>query len=344
MASSAVPSAKAWGASRSWRKAAGRGLLAAAGLGMAVCLAGVPSQPGEAATFAAPTAAPAHSTAVSGLARGPRGLRGGSARTWSPLVPRGAEAAEAPTAGADFSGKVVLVTGASRGIGAAIADKFAAAGATVVGTATSDAGAEAISARFTGDMKGKGMKLDVVNPDEITEVLKAITDEYGTPDILINNAGITRDGLMLRMKEEAWSAVIDTNLNSIYRVTQACLKGMTKKRWGRIISISSVVGSMGNVGQANYAAAKAGLEGFSRALGREVASRGITVNAVAPGFIKSDMTDTLKEEWKAKLLESVPVGRLGTPEEVADAVVFLASPSAAYITGQSLHVNGGMYM
>jgi len=244
----------------------------------------------------------------------------------------------------DFSGKVVLVTGASRGIGAAIADKFAAAGATVVGTATSDSGAEAISARFTGDMKGKGMTLDVVNQDDITSVVKAVTDEYGPIDILINNAGITRDTLMLRMKEEAWSAVIDTNLNSIFRMTQAVLKGMTKKRWGRIISISSVVGSMGNAGQANYAAAKAGLEGFTRALGREVGSRGITVNAVAPGFIKSDMTDVLKEEWKTRLLESVPAGRLGPPDEVADAVLFLASPSSGYITGQSLHVNGGMYM
>lgn len=261
------------------------------------------------------------------------------------MVPRKARGGDDGESGMmDFSGKVVLVTGASRGIGAAIADKFAAAGATVVGTATSDKGAEAISARFTGDMKGKGLKLDVVDTDEIKSVLKAVVDEYGPIDILINNAGITRDTLMLRMKEKDWSSVIDTNLNSIYRMTQGVLKGMTKKRWGRIISISSVVGSMGNPGQANYAAAKAGLEGFTRALAREVGSRGITVNSVAPGFIKSDMTDGLKEEWKAKLLESVPAGRLGQPEEIANAVLFLASPTSGYITGQSLHVNGGMYM
>jgi len=262
------------------------------------------------------------------------------------VVPRKADEAGtgAPASMLDFTGKVVLVTGASRGIGAAIADRFAAAGATVVGTATSEKGATAISERFTGGLKGKGMKLDVVDADEVTAVVNAVTDEFGAPDILVNNAGITRDTLMLRMKEKDWDAVINTNLNSIYRMSKAVLKSMTKKRWGRIISISSVVGSMGNAGQANYAAAKAGIEGFSRALGREVASRSITVNSVAPGFIKSDMTDELKDEWKAKLLESVPAGRLGVPEEVADAVLFLASPSSGYITGQALHVNGGMYM
>jgi len=263
------------------------------------------------------------------------------------LVARHAESTETasvPSLQVDLTGKVALVTGASRGIGAAIAQKLAAAGATVIGTATSDSGAEAISARFTGDLKGKGMKLDVISPDEIKGVLKAIETEFGTPDILINNAGITKDGLMLRMKEADWEAVINTNLNSIYRMTQGVLKGMTKKRWGRVISISSVVGSMGNAGQANYAAAKGGLEGFTRALAREVASRSITVNAVAPGFIQSDMTAVLKDEWKAKLLESVPVGRLGTPEEISEAVLFLAAPSSAYITGQTLHVNGGMYM
>eukprot|EP00419_Tripos_fusus_P012499 CAMPEP_0172666638 /NCGR_PEP_ID=MMETSP1074-20121228/7927_1 /TAXON_ID=2916 /ORGANISM="Ceratium fusus, Strain PA161109" /LENGTH=325 /DNA_ID=CAMNT_0013483045 /DNA_START=45 /DNA_END=1022 /DNA_ORIENTATION=+ len=254
------------------------------------------------------------------------------------------ETTSAPSLNVDLTGKVALVTGASRGIGAAIAEKLAAAGATVIGTATTDSGAEAISARFTGDLKGKGMKLNVVNADEIKGVLKDIEAEFGTPDILINNAGITKDGLMLRMKEADWSAVIDANLNSIYRMTQGVLKGMTKKRWGRVISISSVVGSMGNGGQANYAASKAGQEGFTRALAREVASRSITVNAVAPGFIQSDMTAVLKDEWKAKLLESVPAGRLGTPEEIAEAVLFLSAPSSAYITGQVLHVNGGMYM
>eukprot|EP00448_Togula_jolla_P016319 CAMPEP_0170582404 /NCGR_PEP_ID=MMETSP0224-20130122/7565_1 /TAXON_ID=285029 /ORGANISM="Togula jolla, Strain CCCM 725" /LENGTH=324 /DNA_ID=CAMNT_0010905625 /DNA_START=38 /DNA_END=1012 /DNA_ORIENTATION=+ len=246
--------------------------------------------------------------------------------------------------GFDLTGKVALVTGASRGIGAAIAEKLAKAGAIVIGTATSDSGAEAISARFTGDLKGKGLKLDVVDPAEVDSVIAAITAEYGAPDILVNNAGITKDGLMMRMKSDQWTDVIDTNLNSVYRTTKACLKGMTKKRWGRIVSISSVVGSMGNAGQSNYAAAKAGMEGFTRALAREVASRSITVNAVAPGFIATDMTDKLKDEWKAKLLESVPAGRLGTPDEIAEAVLFLVAPSAGYVTGQTLHVNGGMYM
>lgn len=246
--------------------------------------------------------------------------------------------------GIDLTGKVALVTGASRGIGAMIAERLAKAGATVVGTATSEKGAEAIGARFSGELKGAGMKLDVGDAASVEELLKAVTSKYGAPDILINNAGITKDSLMLRMKEEDWDAVIDTNLNSVFRMTKAALKGMNKKRWGRIISISSVVGSMGNPGQANYAAAKAGMDGFSRALAKEVGSRAVTVNTVAPGFIKTDMTDVLKEEWKAKLLEAVPAGRLGLPQEVADAVLFLASPNAAYITGQTLHVNGGMYM
>mmetsp|Transcript_131703 Transcript_131703/g.328420 ORF Transcript_131703/g.328420 Transcript_131703/m.328420 type:complete len:330 (-) Transcript_131703:338-1327(-) len=259
---------------------------------------------------------------------------------------RGIESSMARSATVDFdlTGKVALVTGASRGIGAAIAERLAKAGATVVGTATSDSGAEAIAARFGGDLKGTGMKLDVVDPDNVAAVLKAIEGEYGGVDILVNNAGITKDTLMMRMKDDAWDAVINTNLNSVFRVTKAVLKGMTKKRWGRIISISSVVGSMGNAGQANYAAAKAGMDGFSRALAREVGSRSITVNSVAPGFIKTDMTDVLKQEWKDKLLESVPAGRLGLPEEIADAVLFLASPNAGYVTGQTLHVNGGMYM
>merc|ERR1719343_1381839 len=188
------------------------------------------------------------------------------------------------------------------------------------------------------------MKLDVTSTDEIDAALKVITEKYGTPDILVNNAGITKDGLMLRMKEADWDDVIQTNLNSVFKMTKAVLRGMTKKRAGRIISISSVVGSMGNAGQANYAAAKAGMDGFTRALAREVGSRAITVNSVAPGFIKTEMTDGLKQEWKDKLLEKVPAGRLGMPEEVADAVLFLASPSSGYITGHTLHVNGGMYM
>jgi len=243
-----------------------------------------------------------------------------------------------------LTGKVALVTGASRGIGEAIAKSLAEAGATVIGTATSDSGAEAIKARFTGDMKGTGMKLNVGDQADVDKVLKAVADEYGGVDILVNNAGITKDQLMLMMKPDAWDEVITTNLNSVFKMSKGVLRPMTKKKWGRIISISSVVGSMGNAGQTNYAAAKAGMDGFTRALAREVASRGITVNSVAPGFIKSDMTDQLKDEWKDKLLESVPVGRLGTPKEVADAVLFLASPMADYVTGQILHVNGGMYM
>jgi len=244
----------------------------------------------------------------------------------------------------DLTGKVVLVTGASRGIGEAIANKLAAAGATVVGTATSDGGAETIAGRFTGDLKGTGMKLDVSDGSDVDAVLKAIEKEYGGVDILINNAGITKDTLMMRMKDSDWEDVINTNLNSIYRVTKAVLKGMMKKRWGRVISISSVVASLGNAGQSNYAAAKAGMEGFSRSMAREVASRGITLNCVAPGFIESDMTAGLKEEWKEALFKQIPAGRMGTPEEIADAVLFLASPSSAYITGSVIHVNGGMYM
>eukprot|EP00933_Yihiella_yeosuensis_P077246 TRINITY_DN8752_c2_g1_i1.p1 TRINITY_DN8752_c2_g1~~TRINITY_DN8752_c2_g1_i1.p1 ORF type:complete len:358 (-),score=82.10 TRINITY_DN8752_c2_g1_i1:443-1447(-) len=248
------------------------------------------------------------------------------------------------TEGFDLTGKVAIVTGASRGIGEAIAEKLAKAGATVIGTATSDSGASAISGRFEGDLKGEGMKLDVTNGEEVEAVLNAVTEKYGAPDILVNNAGITKDTLMMRMKEAQWDDVINTNLNSVFRMTKVATKGMMKKKWGRIISISSVVGSMGNMGQTNYAAAKAGMEGFTRAYAREVGSRGITVNAVAPGFIATDMTDGLPEDWKAKLLESVPAGRLGTPAEIADSVLFLASPAAAYVTGHTLHVNGGMYM
>mmetsp|Transcript_40297 Transcript_40297/g.94400 ORF Transcript_40297/g.94400 Transcript_40297/m.94400 type:complete len:330 (+) Transcript_40297:38-1027(+) len=246
--------------------------------------------------------------------------------------------------GFDLTGKVAIVTGASRGIGAAIAERLAKAGAVVVGTATSDSGAEAISKRFEGDLQGEGMKLDVTDSDNVAEIVKAVTEKYGAPDILVNNAGITKDTLMMRMKEEAWLDVINTNLNSVFRMTKAASKGMTKKRWGRIISISSVVGSMGNVGQSNYAAAKAGMDGWTRAMAREIGSRGITVNSVAPGFIDTDMTADLPAEWKEKLLENVPVKRLGDPGEIADAVLFLASPAAGYITGHTLHVNGGMHM
>jgi len=244
----------------------------------------------------------------------------------------------------DLTGKVALVTGASRGIGAAIAEKLAKAGATVVGTATSDSGAEAISGRFGGDLKGEGMKLDVTDTAEVDGIVKAITEKYGSLDILVNNAGITKDTLIMRMKEAQWDDVLNTNLKSVFTMTKAAQKGMTKKRWGRVISISSVVGSMGNAGQTNYAAAKAGMDGFTRALAREIGSRGVTVNSVAPGFIATDMTDGLKQEWKDKLLESVPVGRLGQPDEIADAVLFLASPGAGYVTGHTLHVNGGMLM
>jgi 3-oxoacyl-[acyl-carrier protein] reductase len=244
-----------------------------------------------------------------------------------------------------IDGKIALVTGASRGIGKAIALELARRGAVVVGTATTEAGAEGISAFLQqAGNRGRGYSLNVSESASIEATLAAINRDVGAPVILVNNAGITRDNLMLRMKEDEWDAVINTNLNSIYRMSKACLKAMTKERWGRIISISSVVGSSGNAGQANYAAAKAGLEGFSRALAREIGSRNITVNAVAPGFIATDMTDVLPEEQKDRLLSSIPVGRLGQPEEVAAAVGFLASAEASYITGVTLHVNGGMYM
>lgn len=244
-----------------------------------------------------------------------------------------------------IEGRIALVTGASRGIGKAIALELARRGAVVVGTATTEEGAASISAYLKeAGNGGRGYALNVSDPASIETTLAAITREVGAPLILVNNAGITRDNLMLRMKDDEWDSVIATNLSSIYRMSKACLKGMTKERWGRIVSISSVVGSMGNAGQANYAAAKAGLEGFSRALAREIGSRNITVNAVAPGFIATDMTHVLPEEQKEKLLASIPAGRLGQPEEIAAAVGFLASAEAAYITGVTLHVNGGMYM
>jgi len=244
-----------------------------------------------------------------------------------------------------IEGKIALVTGASRGIGRAIALELARRGAVVVGTATSPAGAEAISAYLKeAGNAGRGLVLNVADAASVETALAEMTASVGAPVILVNNAGITRDNLMLRMKDEEWDDVIATNLTSIYRMSRACLKAMTRERWGRIISISSVVGSMGNAGQANYAAAKAGLEGFSRALAREIGSRNITVNAVAPGFIATDMTHVLSDEQKEKMLATIPAGRLGQPEEIAAAVGFLVSAEASYITGVTLHVNGGMYM
>ena len=243
-----------------------------------------------------------------------------------------------------LNGQIVLVTGASRGIGQAIAMTLGEAGATIIGTATSEEGADNISKIFSeSDILGKGMKLNVTDNDQITSVLKAVTDEYGAVDVLINNAGITRDNILVRMKEEEWDDIINTNLSSVYRMSKAVLRGMIKKRSGRIISITSVVGAMGNAGQSNYAAAKAGIMGFTKSLAREVGVRGITVNAIAPGFIETDMTDNLPEDQKAALASQIPMGRLGTVDEVAQAVLFLASDSGSYITAQTLHINGGMY-
>lgn len=243
-------------------------------------------------------------------------------------------------------GRVALVTGASRGIGAAIADQLARAGYTVFGTATSEAGAQAISERLqaiSGDCHG--LQLDVNDADQIDTALASINDQAGSPPvILVNNAGITRDQLLLRMNEDDWDAVINTNLRSVYRMTKACLRGMMKARWGRIVSITSVIGSMGNPGQANYAAAKAGITAFSKSIAREVGSRGITVNVIAPGFIETDMTDALDEGQREALLKDIPVNRLGQVDDIANAVSFLCSDGAGYITGNTLHVNGGMYM
>jgi len=245
----------------------------------------------------------------------------------------------------NLDGQVTLVTGASRGIGRAIAESLGKAGATVIGTATTDAGAQSISNYFTeSGIAGKGMALNVTEPDSIDALIKSVTGEYGAITILVNNAGITRDNLMLRMKEEEWNDIISTNLTSVYRLSKACLRGMMKARHGRIISISSVVGATGNAGQANYAAAKAGVVGFSKSLAQEIGARGITVNVVAPGFIDTDMTRELSEELRSKLLENIPLRKLGQSEDIANAVLFLASDMGAYISGETLHVNGGMYM
>ena len=245
----------------------------------------------------------------------------------------------------DLQDKVALVTGASRGIGAAIADLLGAQGATVVGTATTEGGAEKIGGRLREKgIVGKGMALNVADADSIATVMAAITEEYGAPTILVNNAGITKDNLLMRMKDDEWFDVIETNLNAIYRLSKACLRGMSKARWGRIINIGSVVGAMGNPGQSNYCATKAGVGGFTRSLAKEVGSRGITVNAVAPGFIETDMTRDLPDANKELMLAQIPLGRLGQPEEIASIVNFLASDGGAYVTGETIHVNGGMYM
>ncbi len=244
-----------------------------------------------------------------------------------------------------MSTKIALVTGASRGIGRAIAQRLAKEGMTVIGTATSEAGAASISdyLQESGGV-GAGRVLRVDDNDSVTETLAAIAAEFGPITVVINNAGITRDNILLRMKPEEWDAVIDTNLNALYRVCKACARGMTKARWGRIINITSVVGSMGNMGQSNYAATKAGAEGYSRALARELGSRNITVNCVAPGFIDTDMTRELPEAQREALQSQIPLGRLGQADEVAAVVAFLAGDQAAYITGETIHINGGMYM
>lgn len=242
-----------------------------------------------------------------------------------------------------LKGEIVLVTGATRGIGAAIADTLAAQGATVIGTATSEAGAAAIGERLAAH-GGAGRVLDVADGAQIEALIDAIGKEFGAVSILVNNAGITRDNLLMRMKDEDWQAILDTNLSSVYRTSKAVMRGMMKARKGRIINIASVIGVTGNAGQANYAAAKAGIIAFSKSLAKEIGSRGVTVNVVAPGFIATDMTKDLPEESKAALAQQIALGRLGEPADIAHAVAFLAGPQAAYITGETLHVNGGMYM
>ncbi len=243
----------------------------------------------------------------------------------------------------NLSGEVVLVTGASRGIGAAIADLLASRGAKVIGTATSQNGADAITNRMQS-MAGVGMVLDVTDSSAVDSVIDEITKTYGAVSVLVNNAGITRDQILMRMKDDDWDTIINTNLSSVFRTSKAVMRGMMKARKGRIISIASVVGITGNPGQANYAAAKAGIIAFSKSLAKEIGSRGITVNVVAPGFIQTDMTDNLPEDAKNALMQQIALGRLGAPLDIAEAVAFLASPAAAYITGETMNVNGGMYM
>ena len=243
----------------------------------------------------------------------------------------------------DIQDKVALVTGASRGIGKAIALQLAQAGIKVVGTATSEAGADAITT-YLAPFGGQGMVLNVTDVASVESVLQEIQTRMGSVDILVNNAGVTRDNLLMRMKDEEWDDIMSTNLTSVFRLSKAVMRGMMKKRYGRIITIGSVVGSTGNPGQANYAAAKAGLIGFSKSLAREIASRGITVNVVAPGFIDTDMTKALTDDQKAQIFADIPANRLGQPEEIAATVAFLASDAAGYITGETIHVNGGMYM
>jgi len=245
----------------------------------------------------------------------------------------------------DLTGEIALVTGASRGIGKAIAHTLGQAGATVIGTATSEKGAAAIAEGLReAGIKGDGKVLNVTDQSSVDGLIKAISSEFGAVSILVNNAGITRDGLLMRMKDDDWDAIINTNLSSVYRLSKAVLRGMMKARKGRIISIASVVGAAGNAGQTNYSAAKAGIVGFSKSMAREVGSRGITVNVVAPGFVDTDMTRELSEEHKANMLTGVPINRLGQTEEIAGAVLYFASPFANYTTGETLHVNGGMYM
>jgi 3-oxoacyl-[acyl-carrier protein] reductase len=244
-----------------------------------------------------------------------------------------------------LDGEIALVTGASRGIGQAIALSLGGAGAKVAGTATTEAGAARIDETFRENgCQGLGLVLNVTDPASVASAMKRVSDALGTPTILVNNAGVTRDNLLMRMKDDEWEQVLDTNLSSVYRLSKACLRAMMKARKGRIVNISSVVGATGNAGQTNYAATKAGMMGFTKSLAREVGSRGITVNCVAPGFIDTDMTRALDQSQRERLQESIPLGRLGNPEDIAAAVAFLASAQAGYITGETIHVNGGMYM